>query len=635
MRTQQKKFLVVICAVIMFTWVIGGAIGRLLVPTGGPGGKVFGRSVSGNELALYVRCLSLIAPRWYPRNAPVMAGLAWHVKLLVNEAQGLGLKASDQEVDKWLRRLFPGPDGSINAASYQSNVSYLQAPPSDFERVLRDWIVSRKVEEMVRTSTMMCQAEAWRWWSRMNAEATVRYAFLDAKKLTPFVSVTEKEIERQYERGRDLFPKDAPNGSGYKEPQRVQIEYTTIGLDGYMKTVKVSPKEIEEYYQEHKTYRYRLPPEKDETDKKDKKADKDAKDAKGKKGEEKAKEEKPKAPRYRPLKEVTPEIEAAIRKEKAKEEATKVRKQIMDELARQMHVPLGSTADPKADLAPVAAKFGLKWRKSGWFTKEEVPAVLPGVRQLHEGVFDGTKRSMNEPQNDVETDKYLLAYQVKGVKLSGPAPLKDVRKRVVADARMMRAAVVAGEIVRKAIKKKTFAAAALEIRDLVRKLEEKSKAGEKTGKDAKTATAKSKAKTEERFVHVATTQPFGRPIAGRGGVNAQVADVKGKGLNRPELAEEAFKLRIGEMGAALAKGDFSDQVGAYAVELLDMRRPDKQEYVKDGEWMRPLLLRRKRSYVARMWRSDLLRRAKPSPKVLQALVELRDAGIDWPVEAAE
>ena len=629
MRTQQKKFLAIICAVIMFTWVIGGAIGRLVTPSRVPGGELFGRSVSGEDVALYMKCVAIIAGRWLPRDPKAVNATAWQTLLLARAAREVGLDVANEQVDAKLKELFPAANGTVDMQAYRTTLSHGNTSPVDFERVVRDYVAGQELMKMAFLSPLMSEEEAWRWWSRQNAEATVRYAFLNARKLKPYATVTEAQIESQYEAYRDKFPDETPNSVGYKRPQRIRVEYILIETEPLMKKVKVSKKEIEEYYNKHKD-KYRV------LEKKDEKKDADKKDKKGAAGK---KPEKPEAPVYKKLAEVAKEIEESLKREKAREMAGALNKKAMEEIGRQRDIPLGSTADPIAVLEEIAKKLGVTYKTTDWFTKKGVAKALPGVSKLNEDAFDGTKRAVNEPHDGIEGDKGLIIYQVKDTVLSGPPPLKDVREKVEEDARLVQAALLAERIVKKAILKKTFDAAVADIRAQVKALEvkagkEKADAADKTGKktakaDAKKPEAEKKGEEKsEEILQVGGTRPFRRPRFGQGMAYGFIVDDKGGFHNWPLVAGEAFTLRAGRMGAVPATGQFGGEVGAFAVSLTDMEYPTKAQYLKEGKEQYPRLLQDKRQQVFQVWRADLIRRAAPTAGAAQAL-----RALGWPAGA--
>lgn len=637
MRTQRKKLLAILCAVIMFTWVIGGALDRLFTPAPVPSGTIFGEEVSGDDIDRTRRALALLARTSQTRDAETMTALAWETHLLAREARDMGLAVSDSEVAAALRSLFSDREGRFDRRAYESTLPRFGLRPSDFEETLRDYFVGRKVMTEILWSVPLTTEEAWRWWSRQNARAKVRYAHIDARRLAPHVDEpTAEEIEEQYEVGKDLLPEDAPNGAGYLQKQKVKIEYIRVDPDAYRETVEVTDEEIAAYYEDN-IDQYVLP-EADEDEDADAPTEsaEDGEDAigagetpeneaqAGKTPGDEDEAEEDTEPSYRPLEAVREEIEEELRGEKAREKAERVMAEVAREIARQRDVPFGSTAEPVADFKSIAEKLGLAYDETDWFTEDEVHDLLPGATEIRRNAFQNNRAVVHEPRTGIQTDRGIVAYQVTDTELAEAAPLGEVRERVVHDVRLNKAILAAHSIAAEAAEKDTFDETVEDINARVAKM-----APEQPKANAAEATEdEDEADEEEPIVMVGESNYFGRPFEHQGQYFAmERVDIGRPGGNKGVVAAEAFRLRRGEVGVSVQRE--GADLGAYALEMVDIMRPDKEAYLEVAERERPQILTEKREAVIETWKSDLIRRAAPSQGVRRALAALEQ----WPISA--
>ena len=617
LREQQKKFLVVILVVIVITWTLGSALMRMVEPTRVRGGEIYGKEVSGKTVRRYALPLMLVLPSAAKQGT--LTGHAWETLMLLEEASRLGIQASPAEVQDWLRMRFRDAEGNFSPAEYQSQLSYVGVAPGDFERVLSDRIAVQRAIHAVRSASSMSRDEAWLWWARDNVKVKVRYAFLAAGKLEPFVKVTEEEVLRQYESGKNVFPKEAPGGVGYKLAERIKMEYVLVPFAPHEKAAVITERQIRKHYEANKErYRIRTP-------------DQDKKVAK---------------PKYRSLQQVIPEIEKDLRREEAKRIAEEMRRDISRDIEKQLDVPFGSTEERVADMKAIAGKHGVQYIATDWFTADEVRKVLPGAWSLSKQAFGQGMGFRNQPR-DVDAADGLVVYQVTDIKLPMPAALAEVRAKVEEHARKRLAFGVSQEIVHKAsltgrtfeevvqaVEKRIAGLAAEAGKAQTAKVEEAATKDDKKldEKGAKKGTKDKAAEKEEKALVVGESKYFSRP---RGYPDYRTGETRfyayGTGIpggNRANVAGEAFRLQPKGVGVA-AEPD-GNETGAYLLALDGTKRPERAEFDKEPATTYEQILVDKRELALVAWRNDVLRRARPSQTVLAALYSLGYWGKDSP-----
>lgn len=621
MRTQRKKLLAVLCAVIMFTWVIGGALDQLFSQRPIPGGTVFGEEVSGREFEQMLRALALLVQTEQRPDEERWRGLAWETILLSREARRAGLSVSEDEVSAILQGIFSDRVGVFDPQAYQATLSRFGLSPSEFENALKDYLLGRKAQTNVRLGVPLTTEEAWRWWSHQNARARVRYAYIDAERLVPHVEEpTEAEILEQYGAGKDIFPEEAPNRAGYRQRQKVKIEYILIDPDDYLDKVEVTEEDIEEYYEANKED-YLLPDDEDE-DPGEADADEEDGDVAEEGEEPQEADEEEAAPAYRPLEVVRVEIAETLRQEKARQKAESVRAEVAREIYRQRDVPFGSTLEPVADLEQIARDFDLPYERTRWFTANELRDILPGANKVREQAFQNTRAVVNEPRTDVESDKGLVVYQVVDTELARPAPLDEVRDKVIEHVRLNKAILAASAIATEALEKDSFEEMVAAVEEAVAQLTGKDVSAEEAPEDD----ALDDPGEDTPIVMVGESNYFGRPLEYQGQYFVMdYVDIGKPQGNKGPIAAAAFRLRHGEADVAVMREGAA--AGAYIIKLVDMHRPGKEAYLEVAQYERARILAEKREAAMETWMTDLIRRARPSQRVRQALAALDR----WPI----
>jgi len=688
MRQHQKKFLAALVVFIMVTWTIGGAIQRLMIPSQHRGGEIFGNRISGDEYAGLLGPLTIIMPQAARRRTT--PAHVWETLLMNREAERMGIETGDPEIVAWRREKFVDGQGRYKPEDYRQMLQYYGLTPREFENALRLWLTSRKVTETVRESVDLTADEAWLWWASDNRKVQVEYAFLSAAELMPYVEVNEEEVQQQYDSGKDLLASEAPNQAGYLEPERIKMEYILIPYEPLEEMAVITDKQVERYYEENKE-EYRL-----YTAAEIQKKDKDKS-----------------AARYQPLDDVADDIEKTLREAEARRVAEEMRENLMKEVDKARYAPFGATEVPKANLKEIAKGKDVRYEATDWFNAEAATEVIPGAYGLGRQVFGKGLGNRYIPRADVAGEKGLFIYQVTEVELPRPAPLSEIRDRVVADAKRQKAMEEAVRIVSTAVEGKETLDAVVEeiekrvaeivseseapkadrdqgsetpdkIRESVAELKAEkavnmppekaigpsaqegeepdrketgeaggsasSKAGQvdeapttkepvadaegtaaekEPGEDKETAKAdkdEGEKKEPEKKSPVVTGKSdyFARPYMWQDpGTNRSVpirSDTGVPGGNRGYLAHEAFRLRKGRIGFCYEPE--GDVIGAYALVLLDTQRPDRSEYEKQASQLYPEILMEKMEAALRAWRADVLRRARPSNDVQQALLQL-------------
>ncbi len=175
-------------------------------------------------------------------------------RVLMNEADALGLIPSEQELAQWIRDQLPDllfPDGKyVGAAAYRGFVQQqFQKTIPQFEAdLLEEIAVQTRLKRLVTDSVSVSDEEVKRVFHRQNDAVRIEWAALERADLRSEVSVTDEKLAAYF----------AANKLRYRKQEERACKLITIGADYAADDIDLSEAEIELYYTENQ-YRFENP----------------------------------------------------------------------------------------------------------------------------------------------------------------------------------------------------------------------------------------------------------------------------------------------------------------------------------------------------------------------------------------
>lgn len=165
-------------------------------------------------------------------------------KLTVQEAERLGLGASEAEVKERIAKNFSDASGKLtivdasgklDMSKYQERVGDIQA----FERGVAEDIAREKLEAFVAASVRVSEEEVREEYKRKNTSFDVTYVTVSATKLAEKMQPTEADLKAYYDQHRNEY--------NILVPQK-KIRYVFIDQDKSGQKVQISDKELHDEY---------------------------------------------------------------------------------------------------------------------------------------------------------------------------------------------------------------------------------------------------------------------------------------------------------------------------------------------------------------------------------------------------
>ena len=173
-------------------------------------------------------------------------------KLSLQEAQGLGLTASDDDVANHLSKM---PEfqvgGRFNKERYLQILQVNHLLPAQFEEDQRDQLTLNRLYSIIMDSVQVNEAEVRERYRLDQEKINLYFIKLPLSAFVSEVKLTEEDLKKFYDRIKESL----------KEPMKLQVEYLAFPYDRFTASIQVSDKEIEEYYQANEKNKFLKPKE--------------------------------------------------------------------------------------------------------------------------------------------------------------------------------------------------------------------------------------------------------------------------------------------------------------------------------------------------------------------------------------
>jgi peptidyl-prolyl cis-trans isomerase D len=173
-------------------------------------------------------------------------------RLLLQEAQTLGLTASDEELMDAIGQVREfHVAGRFNKERYLQLLRANRLTPGEFEEEQRQQLTIQRLYGVILDSTRVTDGEVRERYRFEREKINLQYVRLPVSDAIPEVKLSEDEIKKFYDRNKEML----------KEPLQLQVEYLSYPFDRFAAGAQFSEKEIEDYYQANRDSKFRKPKE--------------------------------------------------------------------------------------------------------------------------------------------------------------------------------------------------------------------------------------------------------------------------------------------------------------------------------------------------------------------------------------
>lgn len=168
-------------------------------------------------------------------------------RMILAEADRLGLAATDSEVNDQIRRLptFANPETGqfIGAEEYKRQLALRGEKLEAFERHVRYQIAVEKVRSYLTSAEQMSEQEMEGIYKKDNTKVDLVYAVIDNEKVRKRLQLTDADLQAYYDAHKDDFKAT--------EPVR-KVDYLFIPTDEVAKSLTISDADLRAEYEKNK-----------------------------------------------------------------------------------------------------------------------------------------------------------------------------------------------------------------------------------------------------------------------------------------------------------------------------------------------------------------------------------------------
>jgi hypothetical protein len=196
--------------------------------------------------------------------------------LLSRYAEQMGMVISDQTVNSWLKMI---TQDSVTAANFQAAFKHHGLSEFQFFKLMRDELAALQLKNMFETSLMaLTPAQRWEYFCRVKQTATIEAVGVPvANYLRRIDEPGDEELKAFFEQYKDRYALPDSPEPGFREPQRIALQYFKVNLDKFASGV--SDEEVKAHYEKNRQL-YDQPEKKPESKKAEEPSAKDTKDVK-------------------------------------------------------------------------------------------------------------------------------------------------------------------------------------------------------------------------------------------------------------------------------------------------------------------------------------------------------------------
>ena len=161
-------------------------------------------------------------------------------RVVAQEAERLGLAASDPEVADKIRKQFSDASGQfVGMERYKESVTARYGDLEAFERTVRDEIAQEKLRAFVTAAIKVTDDEVLDDFKRKQTQFDVTYTIISADKLAEKIQPTEEELKSYYEQHKDDFKISVPQ-------KKIRYVYVDQARSG--EKLQIPDKELRDEY---------------------------------------------------------------------------------------------------------------------------------------------------------------------------------------------------------------------------------------------------------------------------------------------------------------------------------------------------------------------------------------------------
>ncbi len=260
---RRQKMVIIIMVALMVSFLVG-IQGMEMFFGGGGGDSTVGASRFGDvditEVWTADRDRELVG-KYLGRSLPIRAASIGEANLafalLLKEAEANEIIVSDADVDGFLASL--GMD--VKGAQYKALLSLLKSNEAEttekrFRAAITRWLTVSRTFGLAMPGSPPSKPELTLMCRDLGEMIDLRVLKVPAEEFTEGIpEPLDADVTTQFDKYKDQAPKsytkENPFGFGYKQPDRVRLEYLLASEDVVQRVTRPADRRMRQYYREH------------------------------------------------------------------------------------------------------------------------------------------------------------------------------------------------------------------------------------------------------------------------------------------------------------------------------------------------------------------------------------------------
>ena len=161
--------------------------------------------------------------------------------ILVNEAQTMGFRVSDEELAAYIR-IIPAfqSSGGFSRSQYEQVLAQFRMTPEAFEAAQRDDLLIQKLSDVLTRAAKVSEGEAVDWYNWQNAKLNLAYVLFKPDQ-AEIVDPADEETKTYFDE----------NAKRYQTPPKRSANYLVFRPDDHRSAIRPTAEDVALYYEEH------------------------------------------------------------------------------------------------------------------------------------------------------------------------------------------------------------------------------------------------------------------------------------------------------------------------------------------------------------------------------------------------
>ncbi|HHI97152.1 MAG TPA: hypothetical protein ENJ96_04805 [Thermodesulfatator atlanticus] len=164
-------------------------------------------------------------------------------RLLAQVAKEMGVSVAPKEIQLAIAQMpVFQTNGRFDPQRYQLVLRSLHLNPADFEEMVRTDLLEAKVRHLFTAPILATDNEVKEWFNFQHEQLKLAYVKIPIDTCLKEVKISEKELKEYYEKNKEK----------YRTPLKIAITYYLLSFDKLKKELNISEEDIKNYYTSHK-----------------------------------------------------------------------------------------------------------------------------------------------------------------------------------------------------------------------------------------------------------------------------------------------------------------------------------------------------------------------------------------------